>query len=242
MKIFSTTDYPQGSPGWWELRRGLPTASGADRIIQPKMMKPSAQRRGYIAELIGDLVSLSPNWFTENHFAPPNRAIEEGQAREQESRDWFALSAECEVACVGFCLSDCGRMGFSPDGLIEPKRDERGNIIGSRSALELKNPLPKTQAEYLMDGPVLPDAYKCQCHFQLLVGGYDYIIFCSYAPPLPPLVVEVRRGKFTEALGEAVEQFHEEYRQARQRLGLPDGLFQRQEPKAAVAADEPTPF
>lgn len=221
MKIFSAADYPQGSPQWWELRRGILTASNADKILTPKTCKPSAQMADLLDELIGDLVNQSPNWFSENRGKPPNRAVEEGVAREAESRNWFGMAYECEVLEVGFCLSDCGRMGFSPDGLVNPKKSLFGDYLVVKEGLELKNPMHKTQVKYLRE-KTLPPEYKCQVHMQLLVGDLDIVHFCSYSPPLPPFVIRAERDKFTEALAEAVEQFHQQFAALKKSLGLPD--------------------
>lgn len=234
MKIFGAVDYPQGSPGWWELRRGLLTASNCDRILTPKQCKFSAQADDLIDELIGDLVNQSPNWFSEKGGKPPNQAVQEGVDREAESRKWFAMHQDVEVQEVGFCLADCGRSGFSPDGLVH----DDGMVCG----LELKNPMHKTQLKYLRDPERLPDDYRCQVHAQLLFGGLACVYFLSYAPPLPPVLVRVTRDKFTEALAEAVEQFHGKYAEARRRLGLPPGLFKPPQPMSAVAMEEGMPF
>ena len=41
MKVIQCT---QGTPDWFEARRGIPTASRFDMILTPKTGKPSAQR------------------------------------------------------------------------------------------------------------------------------------------------------------------------------------------------------
>lgn len=210
MKVFSAADYPQGSPQWHELRRGIPTASAASRILTPKTCKPSAQAGGLMDDLIMDLVNPSPNWFTERGGKPPNRAIEEGVAREAESRRWYEMTHDIECTEVGFCLSDCGRYGCSPDMLI-----------GAEGVGELKNPLLSTQSRYLREGGLLED-YKTQVHFQLIVTGLQYVDLISYAPPLPPLVIRVEPGKFTEALKEALDAFLDQFAALKKSLGLPD--------------------
>lgn len=236
MKIFGAVDYPQGSGPWWELRRGLVTASGCDRIITPKTMKFSAQAEDYIDELVGDLVNQSPNWFSEKGGKPPNMAIQEGVAREAESRRWFSMAYDVEVHEVGFCMADDGRSGFSPDGLIGTSYLD-GRMIQAAEGLELKNPMLKTQARYLREG-VLPSEYRCQVHAQMLFGDLRLVWFVSYSPPLPAFVIRVEPDKFTEALGEAVEQFHDKYAGARKRLGLPENVFSRVVSAAQPAKQE----
>lgn len=199
---------PQGSAAWWEARRGLPTASDFDKIVTPVRGEFSRQSVKYIDQLIADTVSLSPTWFSDRGGKPPNTAIENGVLRENESRKWYSLHHDADVQEVGLCLSDCERYGMSPDGLI-----------GSDGILELKNPMAKTHSGYLREGG-LPPAYRCQVHGQLLVSGRSFVHFVSYAPPLPPLVVEVVPDDFTKRLGEAVLEFVEKLAAARKKMGV----------------------
>lgn len=192
---------PQYSPAWWEARCGIPTASSFDRIITPVRGKLSEQCDDYIAELIGDRVCLTPNAFTERgRMGTPE--MEAGRIAEPEARKFYSMIREVDVDQVGFVISACGRFGCSPDGLV-----------GEDGALELKCPLLKTQAGYLLKGG-LPPEYKPQVHGQLIVTGRAWIDFLSYAPGLDPLLVRVEPDEYTAKLRNALEAFWERYQRA----------------------------
>lgn len=186
---------PQLSKEWFDVRRGVPTASNADKIITPKTGKPSASSEKYIDRLIADM--YDPAYGTEVQFT--NYAMDRGNRLEPEARKFIAMELDCELTQVGFCLSDCGRFGMSPDALI-----------GTESTLELKVPLPETHVGYLRAG-TLPDDYKPQVHFQLLVSKLPSVIFASYCPGMAPLIVEVMRDGYTELLRVALDDFLTRY-------------------------------
>ncbi len=179
-------------------------------ILTPRTMKPSAQQGRLIAQLCADIVNLDPNWFSDRGGKPPNKAIADGIAREAESRKWFALAYDVDVQEVGFILGDDGVTGCSPDGLI-----------GDDGLLELKNPTLATHADYLLEGGLELD-YRCQCAMQMIVTGRKYVKLVSYCPPLDPVVVEVVPDAFTVLLHTELLHFLERFKQAKQRLGIPE--------------------
>ncbi len=207
----------QGSSEWWDLRRGIPTGSCFDSILTPVQCRPSTSQKGLIARLCAEVshpADTAPHWLTERLNKPPNLAIEEGVRREGESRAWLAMERCCHVEQVGFCLSDDGLYGCSPDGLIIA---DSGCLDG---VAELKNPTAETQAGYLLDGR-LPDCYKCQVHGHLIVTGLSKCVFLSYHHDFPDkLVVEVTRDEFTNRLEEELHVFCRKYLDALTRLGL----------------------
>lgn len=178
----------QRSPAWWLARRGIPTASDFHRIITPKTQKASAQQADFICELIAER-----NGFDVDGYV--SEAMQDGIRLEDEARAVYSFSHDVDVDVVGFCLSECGRFGCSPDGLI-----------GTDGGLELKCPTPKTQARYLLDG-VLPAEYTCQVHGELLVTGRKWWDFMSYCPSMPTFVVRVTPDDFTAALGKELDLF-----------------------------------
>ncbi len=192
-------DVIQGEESWFELRKGVPTASAFDRIITPVAGKLSKSADKYIHELIGETMSLIPEEGIEN---ATNRAMRWGQYCEAEARKFYEMERRIEVSNGGFCKTDDGRFGASPDGLI--------GLNGSKAAgaLELKAPQPGTQVEYVLAG-TLPDAYKCQVHGHLVVTGAEWVDFLSYSPGLPALLIRVQPDHFTQLLREALDQFHD---------------------------------
>lgn len=223
-------DCIQASQEWHQARRGVPSASNFDKILTPKKCEPSASQDKYIDQLIGDTLSL---------YYPPaaesftNSAIRHGQQTEAEARRWVSKELLCDIEQVGFCLTDDGRFGFSPDGLI-----------GEDSGLELKCPMEVTQVGYIRGG-VVPSDYKPQVHGPLLIGGgllkvmasptIDEVIarfavrglkarhvpskikswwFGSYHPGLPALLLKSTPDEFTAKLGAELERFWPKYQAA----------------------------
>jgi hypothetical protein len=164
----------QGSPEWYANRCGIPTASAFDKIVT-STGAPSKQAQGYMYALAAERIT------GRAVEIQPSAAMEEGSRREDESRMVYAMLHEVEVTQVGFCVSDDGRWGCSPDGLVGPD-----------GMVELKNPLGKTAVEYLVGGK-LPTDYLLQVQGQLLVTGREWVDFVSYFPGLPTLVVRVPR-------------------------------------------------
>lgn len=205
----------QYSPMWWQLRCGLPTASAFDKILTPAKGDKSKSARPYMYELAAELAGYHlPNFFTERDNRPKSYAMAVGTETEPEARRYYALHREVEVKEVGFCLSDCGRYGCSPDGVIATSPEGAGG-------LELKCPEAKTHFAYCFEEK-LPDEYKCQVHGQLVVTGWKWIDFMSYVPHIPhnTFLIRVYPDAFTEKLQSALIQFGAEYDDVLKRLGL----------------------
>lgn len=169
-------DGAQYSDAWWASRCGVPTASQFSRIFTGKG-EPSKQRTAYLYELAAQRITGQQ----EETYKATAMAL--GTEREADARRVYAMTDEVVVEEVGLLLSDCGRYGASPDGLI-----------GEAGCLEIKCPMGKTAVEYLMKGS-LPPAYMQQVYGQLLVTGREWCDFVSYYPGLPLFIVRVVRGK-----------------------------------------------
>lgn len=206
MKVFN---FPQLSSEWWAIRRGVPTASEFGRIMTPAKKQYAAGALAYACELAAELLDPLPPHLSASGMIR-TIAMANGQDTEPEARRFYALERDCDVREVGFCLTDDGRYGCSPDGLV-----------GEDGGLELKVPLPKTHALWLYRGG-LPDEHRCQVHGQLIVTGRAYVDFLSYSPGLPPLLVRVEPDAFTVALRACLEVFAKEYADVRRKLGCPD--------------------
>jgi hypothetical protein len=194
----------QASPEWHILRKGVPTASNFDRIMTPKQRKLSSSVDGYIADLIGDKFSLYGPENPQSYLSSPMR---HGTETEEEARRFYCLEKGLELHNGGFCLTDDGRFGASPDSLV-----------GDDGCLELKCPQAGTQAAYLLDGG-LPVAYLCQVHGQLIVTGRTWVDFLSYHPGLPPHLVRVTSDDFTTDLQVALDMFWKRYVTALTKIG-----------------------
>lgn len=209
MKVYR--DFLQGSDSWWEARRGRPTCSSFDRILTPATAKPSGAQDGFIDELVAECIQFNPKFFTERGILRTKRAdspeMAHGREQEDEARQAFANHTGLSVETVGFCESDCGRWGGSPDLLV----------VGGGQGGELKCPQPATHVGYLRSGE-LPREYKCQVHGHLILSGYPVWSFFSWCPPLPPLHVEVRPDEFTQKLRDELERFLTKLDEAKKKL------------------------
>lgn len=209
-------DVKQGSLEWFQLRRGIPTASAFDRIITPKKMNASAQQRAYIYELIAESRRLTAPDGLENYTS---RHMQRGINTEPEARRFYEFRTNATVRQVGFCLGDDGRYGFSPDGLIDDTGDGPGG-------LELKCPDDKTHVAYLVEadearakGQVwMPDDYKPQVHCTLAISGFPWWDFMSYCVGWPPVVSRIRPDNFTLAVRVQMELFWTDFQAAKARV------------------------
>ena len=173
-----TIDCKQGSTAWFVARAGIPTASEFDNVVTPEFKPRTGQGvESYLLKKVAERVMGMPAQ------AWAGGAAEQGTVLEIEARPWFAFAHGVEVQDVGFCTTDDGRLGCSPDGLI-----------GSDGGLELKCPEAYTHLKYLLGG-VLPPQYAAQVHGSMLVTGRAYWQFVSYNRFFPPLVVRVERDE-----------------------------------------------
>jgi len=182
-------DVDQKSEEWVNLRMGIPTASDFSMIMTPAKMQLSKSAYKLAARLVGE--KLSP-YLPERAESFMTRAMEWGVQTEAEARAYYADHTGTPVSNGGFCLSDDGRIGCSPDG-----------IVGDDGLLELKCPEAGTHVEYLLAGDV-PDDYKPQVHGQLIVTGRKWVDFMSYSIGLPPLIVRVTPNLYTQTLKDLI--------------------------------------
>ncbi len=205
-------DCVQLSPEWFEARRGIPTASNFDRIITPKTMKLASAADEYIAELIAEVFHIGP---LSDLQTPMSRAMLHGVDSEPAARAFYSLQTGMDVKQTGFIVTDDGRAGSSPDGIVISKTDAGTEVM--EGALEIKCPQGKAHVGYLLNGG-LPDAYRGQVHGHLLVTGLPFCDFLSYCDGLPPLLVRVTPDSFTAALREALDLFHGRFTAALEKI------------------------
>lgn len=207
MKMFNCE---QKSSEWWKLRKGIPTASCFDQIIQPKKQLPSASMDELIYTLVAERMSNAEPGPMDEYISP---AMREGIRNEPHARRWYEAFTDLEVRKVGFCLTDCGRFGCSPDGLLYSDADSLAGCV------EIKCPQMKAQTKYLLQGE-LPADYKCQVHGELLVTGLPFVDFVSYCPGLETFHIRVVPDSFTAKLAECLDIFWAKYVAALRKVGF----------------------
>jgi hypothetical protein len=181
----------QGSEAWFKEKLGKPSASNISKIIT-NTGKPSTQRLGYLYELAGQILT------GKQEEGYKNANIELGNEREGESRNYFELTHNAEITQVGVIYKDEQKKFLcSPDGIE----------LSQEYGLELKNVLPKTQVQYLLDNS-LPSNYFGQCQMSLYITGFKYWQFLSYVPLMNPLLIRVEPDKvYQEILGNELNKF-----------------------------------
>ena len=188
-------DIAQGSPEWFKLKAGIPSASSFKKIVTSKG-EPSKQRKDYLYELADDAIKGT---YTPGYQSKEMKA---GTENEPESLKLYAFINNVELIQPGFVFDDNRMYGCSPDSIIEKWTYDYG--------LEVKNVLGKTQIKYLLFGK-LPTDYFQQVQGSLLITGFDRWDFFSRAPKSPDLdlfILEVEPDlKFQSKLKEQLEAF-----------------------------------
>lgn len=188
MSDLQVFDCEQGTPEWFECRRGIPTASRFKDVLAKGQ---GITRRKYLFTLAGEVLTGEPaESYTNEH-------MERGHAIEDEARQQYAFQADVEPERVGFLR--CGDVGCSPDSLI-----------GQDGLLEIKTKLPHLHLEAL-ESNRLPPEHVAQVQGQLWISGRQWCDFVSYWPKLPLFRIRVPRDDAYIALLQAeVQAFNAE--------------------------------
>ena len=196
----------QGTPAWVEARLGIPTASRFDKIITPKKLEPSKATDTLINQLIAE--KLLGRFEDDEETDWMNR----GSNLEDIAADDYAFTHDVDLERIGFCTTDDGLIGCSPDRFI----------VGANAGLEIKNPSAAKQISYIRNPESLLNAYRCQVLGSLWITGFDYWDLISYHPYLPRVQVHCEQDiAFNAAIGAAMYGeggFLERYRKASKQI------------------------
>lgn len=195
-------DCIQGSSQWLKLRAGIPTASEFNRLVTPKWaIKKGDGPQTFLCEKLAEKWTGAPLPQVGGFGA-----LEQGTILEEEALPFFELTTGREIKRVGFITTDDGRIGCSPDGLLDG------------GGIEIKCPAAHTHVSYLLDG-VVPDEYMAQVHGAMLVTGAESWEFMSYRRNFPPLHVTVKRDEEIQSvLKLALNTFFERFDAAMEKL------------------------
>jgi hypothetical protein len=210
----------QGTPEWYALRVGRPTASNFHRIVTPKRCDLSTQAGKYALQLVAERLLNEPAESVDGVMW-----MERGKEMEPLAVRQYEFANDVKTVSVGFITTDDGSMGCSQDRLVLDPQDRK---IG----LEIKCPSPAKHLEYLLYG--MPDDYRPQVQGQILIAELDRADFYSFDHRMPPALVQTARdeeyiAKLESALHAFSDQLHEIEQRARSL-----GVFQ-----AAVRATSP---
>lgn len=172
-------------------RCGVVTASEADALVSPEgKVRTGAGPRSYLFRKLAEKVMgyAGDSGSTFN--------MDNGAMLEKIALPWYSFTYDTEIQRVGFCLSDDGRTGCSPDGLI-----------GEDGGIEVKSPTAPIHLQYLLEG-IVPKDYVIQVQFSLWVTKRKWWKFVSFNKSLPALVLHVEPdAKIQASITEAVDWF-----------------------------------
>lgn len=186
-----TYDVEQGTDEWHGLRLGKVTASNMDQIITSTGEK-SKQADKYMNKIIGEQITgESAETFKGNAHT------DRGHEWEGEAAQYYAMNNECTLTRVGFCTTDDGLLGCSPDYLI-----------GDDGVLEIKTGLPHIMIEYYLSGK-LEQEHRPQTQATLLITGRAQIVTMLYHPLMKPIILPTPRNlPYIVSMQTMLDEFH----------------------------------
>lgn len=180
-----TYDVEQGSDEWHALRAGTPTASEFSRLVTSKG-DPSKSMLDYALQLAADLYAGAPQDRWEG-----NRWSERGKELEDSARAYYENTfPDREVTQVGYITDDDGRIGCSPDSLVEYRADRQSGATRS-GLLEIKCLKATTHVKvllYLQNNGRLPPDYVVQPQGQMIITERQWCDVLFWHPELPAAI------------------------------------------------------
>lgn len=185
-------DIEQGTPEWFAVRAGIPTASMyATVMANGRGGSASKTRMEYMLKLAGERITGEPM----QNFS--NRHMQRGHEMEPQARDAYAFLTDNEPEQVGFIRN--GDTGASPDSLV-----------GESGLLEIKTKLPHLQLAVIR-GKEIPQEHLPQVQGQLWVAEREWCDFVSFWPGMRAFIKRAYRDEELIAkIAAAVRQFNEE--------------------------------
>lgn len=213
-----TYDCIQGTTEWLELRAGIPTASGFNKLLTPTG-KLSEQAKPYMHTLLAERMLGRP--LTE-HFS---FWMERGSYMEAEARSFYCFQRDVETRRVGFVTNNAGTIGASPD-----------DFVNDDGLLEIKCPAPHTHIGYLL-WKTVDKAYYPQVQGQLWITERSWLDILSYHPELPPALIRVERDEpYIKDLAKVVTAFSGELERQYAEL-VANGLVKTQPVREKTVTD-----
>ncbi len=195
---FLIHEVEQRSKEWFELRRGIPTASQFCKIITSRGCE-SRQAEAYLKALLAELADEAyAGSFIGSYWT------ERGIDLEGEAIRYYERVTDTRTIKVGFITDRSRTMGCSPD-----------RLVGSDGLLEVKCPAPHTHEEYLRRQRI-DMRYYPQVQGQLLITGRSWVDFFSYDPDQPHFLVRVFRDEpYIATLRQLLNKFARELQRRR---------------------------
>lgn len=191
-------DVEQGSPEWFALRLGIPTASNFSMVMRGS---DSVTRDLYMRTLAGEVLTGTP---AEGHKIV-TAAMQRGNDMEPEAREHYGKTHFGDIERVGFMrrkLPSGRYTGASPDGLLMKRT----------GGLEIKTMAPHLMIDRLVKGSAMPSDHWAQVYGTMLVGELDFVELMLFyrGMPVAPKFKVGRDEKVIKELADAVEVFDNE--------------------------------
>lgn len=187
MKIHN---FEQGTPEWFEIRRGKITASHAQAIGNNGKGLDT-----YLNQVMAEYFSSAEKEYYSN------KDTDRGNELEPIARSIYEMENNVDVEQIGFCELD-EFVGCSPDGLV---RDD--------GMIEIKCPDDKTYFNILMEEKI-DSGYEWQCQMNMLILKRKWCDLIYYNPNFARSLKIFR----LEANPEAFEQLEKGFETAREKI------------------------
>jgi hypothetical protein len=170
----------QGTREWHEARMGIPTASCFDKILTPTKLEPSKSCEDYMCNLLAARIEGMPA-----DDEPMTMWMARGHEEEPRAAGHYAFTRGVDVKEVGHVTTEDGRIGCSPDRLVD---DDGG--------LEIKCPKLSVHLANMLkmgEGKGAAAKYRLQVQGCLWVCERDWWDLLSYHPDHPECVRRFER-------------------------------------------------
>ena len=161
----------QNTDAWLDVRRGIPTASQASKILT-STGKLSTSKTGYMHELVAKHFDAHESW-------GGNKYTERGHELEPAAVEAYEFITGVTCAPVGFITTDDGLFGGSPD-----------RLVGDDGGVQIKCCDGKEHVNMLL-ADKLPAKHVSQVFTELWVAERKWWDFFAWHPMLKPLLVRV---------------------------------------------------
>jgi hypothetical protein len=194
-------DVEQRSDPWFEVRRGLPTASKFSTIIADgKDGEASRTREKYMKLLAGEIVSgqVAESFRSE--------AMERGTRMEPEARDWYERTRLADLTQIGFVRRTV-RVPLGADFVIGCSPD---SMVDKCKGLEIKSLAPHLLGEIKDRGAAgFPAQHRAQLQGTMWACDWDEMDLVLFYTgwPNPPVFTMERDDFYIAKLKEQVERF-----------------------------------
>lgn len=202
-------DVEQGSREWFELHKGIPSASNFEDIITPARGELSESINLYIGRIIARENDPLRDSIRGESFS--TYWTERGIAMETEAAAWYQLKTGFDCRHGGMIFNDDKTAAVSPDLRVVDDQGKKGMV-------EIKCLSPDYHIAYLLEDG-MPKRFWPQVHGGLAIADeYGFTDFLMYCPGYKEKLIRVTRNAYTGNVARALQHFDRKLRKARQEI------------------------